>query len=72
MTDAILERLHAVAAGYEAGQKMLADLDARRASVSQTMFRIEGAIQALNELSRQGAGTNDSPRAPVHGPQLGW
>jgi hypothetical protein len=72
MTDAILERRRALATECEAGQKMLAELDARRASVTQTMLRIEGAIQVLNELSRQGAGTNGSPPAPVHGPQLGW
>ena len=67
MTDAILERLRALPAEYEAGQKMLAELDARRASVTQTMFRIEAAIQVLKELSQQGA---SSPPAAVHGPQL--
>ena len=70
MTDAILERLRALPAEYEAGQKMLAELDARRASVTQTMFRIEAAIQVLKELSQQGAGASGSPPAPVHGPQL--
>jgi hypothetical protein len=71
MTDAILERRRALATECEAGQKMLAELDARRASVTQTMLRIEGAIQVLNELSQQGVGTNGSPPAPVQGPQLG-
>ena len=72
MTDAILEGRRALATECEPGQKMVAELDARRASVTQTMLRIEGPIQVLNELSRQGTGTNGSPQAPVHGPQLGW
>ena len=72
MTDAILERLRTLAAEYEAGQKMLAELDARLASVTQTMLRIEGAIQVLKELSQHGAGASGSPPAPVHRPQLAW
>ena len=72
MTDAILERFHARTAECEPGQTMLAEVEARRASVTQTMLRVECAIQVLNELSRQGTGTNGSPQAPVHGPQLGW
>jgi uncharacterized coiled-coil protein SlyX len=35
---------------YQAGQNMLADLDAQRADLQQTLFRISGAIQVLKEL----------------------
>jgi len=38
---------------YNSGQKMLADLDARRSALTSTLLRIEGAIQVLKELSEQ-------------------
>jgi hypothetical protein len=52
MNDAIHERLKSLQAEYEAGQKMLAEHDARRAALAGTLLRIEGAIQVLRELSR--------------------
>jgi prefoldin subunit 5 len=51
--DQIEERLQALNAEYEAGQKMLAELEQKRAAITSTMLRIEGAIQVLKEL--QGA-----------------
>lgn len=51
MKEAITERLHALQAEYEAGQKMIAELDARRAALTTTLLRIEGAIQVLRELT---------------------
>lgn len=50
MTEQITERLKALEAEYDAGQKMLAELDARRAALTTTLLRIEGAIQVLKEL----------------------
>lgn len=50
MTDQIARRLKSLQAEAEAGQKMLAELDARRAAVTTTLLRIEGAIQVLKEL----------------------
>jgi uncharacterized coiled-coil protein SlyX len=35
---------------YQAGQNMLADLDAQRADLQQTLLRISGAIQVLKEI----------------------
>lgn len=35
---------------FESGQKMLADLDNQRANLQQTVLRISGAIQVLEEL----------------------
>jgi prefoldin subunit 5 len=51
MTDQIAGRLKALQAEADAGQKMLAELDARRAALMTTLLRIEGAIQVLKELS---------------------
>ncbi len=35
---------------FEEGQKMLSELDSRRENLRQTMLRISGAIQVLEEL----------------------
>lgn len=50
MKDVIQDRLSALEAEYEAGQKMLADLEQRRAALTTTLLRIEGAIQVLKEM----------------------
>lgn len=50
MKDTIEQRLAALQAEHEAGQKMLAELDAKRMQLVQTMLRIEGAAQVLKEL----------------------
>jgi hypothetical protein len=49
--DRIAERLVALQAEYETGQRMLVDLDTRRAALTSTLLRIEGAIQVLKEMS---------------------
>jgi hypothetical protein len=43
------QRLKALRLELETGQKMLADLDAQRLEVQQTILRISGAIQVLEE-----------------------
>jgi hypothetical protein len=50
MREQLHERLDALKAEYETGGKMLADLEARQAELKQTMLRISGAIQVLEEL----------------------
>ena len=60
--DRLAQRLAELQAEYDAGQKMLADLDARRANLTNTLLRIEGAIQVLRELGASApAGAADSP-----------
>lgn len=44
------QRLTELRAEFQAGQKMLADLETREAELRQTMLRISGAIQVLEEL----------------------
>lgn len=46
-------RLSTLREEYEAGQKMLAELEAKRAQLTQTLLRIEGAMQVLQELREQ-------------------
>ncbi len=49
MSAQLEQRLKQLKAEYEAGQKMLADLEAKEANVRATMLRISGAIQVLEE-----------------------
>lgn len=44
------ERLEGLKKEFEAGQKMLADLEARKNGLQSTVLRISGAIQVLEEL----------------------
>jgi|KBSMisStaDraftv2_1062788.scaffolds.fasta_scaffold551277_2 predicted nuclease with TOPRIM domain len=64
MKDQITERLKSLQAEYEAGQKMLAELDARRASLTTTLLRIEGAIQVLKEMAGEPAGAGPNGADP--------
>lgn len=50
MNERITQRLTALIQEYEAGQRVLAELEAKQKQVQQTMLRIEGAIEVLKEL----------------------
>lgn len=50
MKQQIEQRLGELRAELDAGQRMLTDLDTRRADLQATMLRISGAIQVLEEL----------------------
>jgi predicted nuclease with TOPRIM domain len=45
MQEQIQQRLTQLKAEFEAGQKMLADLEAQQARLRETMLRISGAVQ---------------------------
>ncbi|WP_327343090.1 hypothetical protein [Streptomyces europaeiscabiei] len=50
---------------YREGQRMLADLEAKQADLQQTVLRISGALQVLNELlAAENAGTGGTEPAP--------
>ena len=49
MRQQLEQRLKALKIEFEAGQKMLAELEAKQAGVRETMLRISGAIQVLEE-----------------------
>ena len=49
MKKQLENRLQELQKEFEAGQKMLADLEARQASVRETLLRLSGAIQVLQE-----------------------
>lgn len=70
MKDQIPDRLKTLEAEYDAGQKMLAELDARRSTLTTTLLRIEGAIQVLKEMSN-GAESDEPESAGPNGSSPG-
>ncbi len=53
MKNQLAKRLSELKTEFEAGQKMLADLESRSANIRETVLRISGAIQVLEELLKQ-------------------
>ena len=49
MRDRLEQRLKELEAEYEAGQQMLAELEARQATLRDTLLRINGAVTVLRE-----------------------
>jgi hypothetical protein len=50
MKAKLAERLDALKSEHDNGQKMLADIDAKRKNIKDTLLRIEGAMAILKEL----------------------
>lgn len=50
MREQLTQRLQQLHQEYESGQQMLADLQAQQTNLQQTLLRISGAIQVLQEL----------------------
>jgi len=61
MKERLQKRLQSLKAEYEAGQKMLADLEAQQQNLQQTLLRISGAIQVIEE-ELANADTEDTGR----------
>ncbi len=49
MKEQLERRLIELKAEFEAGQKMMAELEARQTHIRETLLRISGAIQVLEE-----------------------
>jgi hypothetical protein len=67
MQTQIEQRLQQLKAEYEAGQQMLADLEAKQRNLRDTLLRISGAVQVLEEMLAQPAAehANDVARQPA-------
>jgi hypothetical protein len=50
MQDKLRKRLQSLKTEHEAGQKLLAELDAKQTNLRETLLRISGAIQVLEEM----------------------
>jgi len=71
MREQLELRLKELTAEFEAGQQMLAELDAKRADLQQTLLRIDGAVQVLAELLADSGETPPpvpSARKPTRSP----
>lgn len=49
MKEQLRHRIQSLKAEFEAGQKMLSDLESQQVKVRETLLRISGAIQVLEE-----------------------
>lgn len=54
MYDNIQSRLQQLRTEYQSGQQMLQELREKQANLEQTLLRIAGAIQVLEELLAEG------------------
>ena len=50
MRERLRQRLTDLRAEYEAGRRALAELEAKQSALRDTLLRISGAVQALEEL----------------------
>jgi predicted nuclease with TOPRIM domain len=57
MKEKLQQRLQSLQSEFEAGQKILAELEAKQDNLRQTLLRISGAIQVLEEV------LNEIPKA---------
>lgn len=72
MKEQIEQRLTSLKAEFESGQKMLADLEAKEASLRETLLRISGAIQILEELSEiEGASPDEDAEDAISSAENG-
>jgi len=53
MRQQLEERLNKLKSEFESGQKMLSELDAKAGNLRETLLRISGAIQVLEEELKQ-------------------
>ena len=62
MKERLEQRLQSLKAELDAGQKLLAEYEAKQASLRETLLRISGAVQVIEEeLSHFTEAENDSP-----------
>lgn len=50
MNEQLEQRLRELQSEFESGQKMMADLESQQATLKETLLRISGAIQVLQEI----------------------
>jgi chromosome segregation ATPase len=65
MKQQLEQRLQSLKAEFEAGQKMLADLEAKQANLRETLLRISGAIQVIEEELSKASETDENSNQPV-------
>jgi hypothetical protein len=66
MREQMEARLNSLKTEFKAGQEILAELETRQANVRNTLVRISGAMQVLEELLRD---EDDARRRSAASPQ---
>jgi predicted nuclease with TOPRIM domain len=61
MKKQLEQRLQQLKAEFESGQKVLADLESKQVNVHETLLRIQGAIQVLEEELASYNGASSEP-----------
>lgn len=64
MQEKIEARLAELRAEFESGQRMLAELDEKRDRLRESLLRISGAIQVLEEMREGEAGEGRASNPP--------
>lgn len=59
MKEKLQQRLQTLKSEFEAGQKVLAELEEKQTNLRQTLLRISGAIQVLEEVLNEISEEND-------------
>lgn len=59
MKEQLEERLRELKADFETGQQQLAELEGKQTELRQTMLRISGAVQVLEEELARSTQTGD-------------
>ena len=65
MTEQALTRLAELQRDYEVGQRRLQELVAQEVSIRETLLRISGAIQVLQELTGESASSGTAAAVPI-------
>lgn len=60
MKENLQKRLEELKKEFESGQQMLAELDAKKENLRNTLLRISGAIQVIQEQVGSGGSDDDS------------
>lgn len=71
MKEQLERRIQELKNEFEAGQKMLAEIDARELNLRNTLIRISGAIQVLEEeLEKEAHPGNGNRQSAPQGEEL--
>ena len=65
MREQLEQRLRELKLEFESGQKMLAELEAKQGGIRETMLRISGAMQVLEEELAKEEQVTETVRTPM-------
>ncbi len=71
MKEQLEQRLTQLKNEFASGQKVLADLEEKEANVRQTLLRIQGAIQVIEEeIAKVNNDNTESPEVSIIEPEV--